>query len=296
MKKKLQDRTEEELIEEGKKAKAGGVSTALVCAVDVVYIGVGAVLEFVKSFNTTYMAYLLSGILLIFGIAFIVKYFIRENYHDANNYGFSIGTFMVILGALGLSRLSYVAENIIPFLGICALVTSITVLQNTIQLKTLRSRIWWLVGIFALVAIAGSAVMIVDVFGLAEKIPDYSYWALMGVGAISLLTSLIVFIQTKFYGKRLIRDAKKAQEEARTPVFIPGEEKAQEEKMQNKAADTRAETAEEGPDASSASVRDPEQTGSADRTGTADQEEEESLDTPKTGYEEARKYFKDPEG
>lgn len=281
MKKKLQDRTEEELIEEGKKAKAGGVSTALVCAVDAVYIGVGAVLEFVKSFNTTYMAYLLCGILLIFGIAFIVKYFIRENYHDANNYGFSIGTFMVILGALGLSRLSYVAENIIPFLGICALVTSITVLQNTIQLKTLRSRIWWLVGIFALVAIAGSAVMIVDVFGLAGKIPDYSYWALMGVGAISLLASLIVFIQTKFYGKRLIRDAKKAQEEARTPVFIPGEANAQEEKIQNKVAGSLEETAEEGPDAAIASARDPEQA--------------ESSDPPKTGYEEARKYFKDPE-
>ncbi len=239
--KKLKDRTDEELMEEGKKARAGGVTTAFVCAVDLVYIGVGAVLEFVNGFSTTYLAYLLCGVLLFFGILFIVKYFIRENYHDANNYGFSIGTFMVVLGALGLTRLTFLSEHIIPFLGVCALVSSITVLQNTIQLKALRSRIWWLMGILSVISILGSAVMIVDVFDLAKRIPDYSYWALMCVGALSLLASLIVLIQTKFYGKRLIKDAQKAREEAKTPVFIPQEEAPAERYEKTQQAEPAAE-------------------------------------------------------
>ena len=96
---------------ESRSDKSSPVGTMFVCAMAVIYILVGAVILFVPQVSELYLAYLLCGILIVFGIVYIVRYFIKESYHDVHDYGFSIGTLFVLIGACGLARAQQVADR-----------------------------------------------------------------------------------------------------------------------------------------------------------------------------------------
>lgn len=108
----------------------------------VVYVILGVLLLFVPDINTKVLAELLGALLIIAGAALIIRYFIARSYLDMRAYGFSIGTLGIVLGICAILKAEDVASSLSVFLTICIMLTAIVKLQNAIQLKFLKSKLW----------------------------------------------------------------------------------------------------------------------------------------------------------
>ena len=69
-------------------------------------------------------------------------FFLEESYKNLNQYGFSIGVFLVIIGVCTLVKNQEMAKSFQLYIGVCILLTAIIKLQNAMDLKALKDRTW----------------------------------------------------------------------------------------------------------------------------------------------------------
>ena len=151
---------------------------------------------------------------MVWGIWMISRYFLHKEFQRTTNYGFSVGTLVVILGAVDLIRAQEIADSIPNYLGILVLIEGVVMLQNTVQLKNLKGNLWTVSLIFSLCSVAGSVVILLNLGNIITKYVTVFYLMLVIVGTFALLSLCFVGIRTKRYHKETQRELERNMEES----------------------------------------------------------------------------------
>ena len=168
----------------------------------IVYIVISVLLLFTSDkVDTTVFAYLLGAILIIGGAAIIIKYFVTKSYFIYNSYDFSAGVLAVILGIIAMIRAQDIAESFTVCLGIAIMLTSIIKLQNSIQLFTIKNKMWIPVFGIAVIFIAASVIVLVDPFSYTSTWERYTYILLLIDGIVGLAVNIYLYFTLGRYQK-----------------------------------------------------------------------------------------------
>lgn len=168
--------------------KESSFMTRLFTGVSLVYILLGGLLCGIPSLKMEYICYGISVTLIVLGIILIVKYFVTESYQNLNRYGFSIGVFMVIIGVCTLVKNRQMTESFQLYIGVCILLTAIIKLQNAMDLKALKDRVWGVIFFVAVVIMAAAIVIIINPFKNHNYELVLTYFSLLFDGIISLFS------------------------------------------------------------------------------------------------------------
>ena len=152
-----------------KEKKESSFLNRLFTGVSLVYLLLGVLLIVIPDLQMEYVCYGISVVLVIIGIILIVKYFLEESYKNLNQYGFSIGVFLVII-------------------GVCILLTAIIKLQNAMDLKALKDRTWGVICVVSLVIVVCAVLIIMNPFSNRNYEIALTYFSLLFDGIISLFS------------------------------------------------------------------------------------------------------------
>ena len=204
-------------------------------------IALGGVMLFTDQVKTIYFCYGAGGCLLVWGIWLISRYFLRKEFQQTTNYGFSVGTLVVILGAVDLIRAKDIAASLSVYIGFVILVEGVVMLQNTVQLKNLRGKLWVVSLVFSLVSEAAAVVILLDVKHIISRYVDVLYVIQIAVGCFALLCLCFVGIRTKRFHKDANRDMERNLEESAQWSPEKKEEVKEDGAEETKEADSEAE-------------------------------------------------------
>ncbi len=146
------------------------VGNIAIVFMSILLIAVGCIMLFTDAVRMIYFCYGAGACLLVWGIWMISRYFLHKEFQRTTNYGFSVGTLVVILGAIDLIRAQDIADSIPNYLGILVLIEGVVMLQNTVQLKNLHGDLWIVSLIFSLLSVAGSVVILLDIGEYDNKV------------------------------------------------------------------------------------------------------------------------------
>lgn len=157
----------------------------------VIYVLLGALLLFVPDINTKVLAELLGALLIVAGAALIIRYFLARSYLDMRAYGFSLGTLAIVLGVCAILKAQDVANSLSVFLNICIMLTAIVKLQNAIQLKFMKSKLWIPVLCVSLAFLICTVLIVLDPF--SDSVRDtFTYIVLLCDGVASFANALVL--------------------------------------------------------------------------------------------------------
>ena len=190
------------------------VGNIAIVFMSILLIAVGCIMLFTDAVRMIYFCYGAGACLLVWGIWMISRYFLHKEFQRTTNYGFSVGTLVVILGAIDLIRAQDIADSIPNYLGILVLIEGVVMLQNTVQLKNLHGDLWIVSLIFSLLSVAGSVVILLDIGNMITRYETAFYGILIMVGAFALLSLCFVGGRTKHYHKESKRELERNIEES----------------------------------------------------------------------------------
>ena len=190
------------------------VGNIAIVFMSILLIAVGCIMLFTDAVRMIYFCYGAGACLLVWGIWMISRYFLHKEFQRTTNYGFSVGTLVVILGAIDLIRAQDIADSIPNYLGILVLIEGVVMLQNTVQLKNLHGDLWIVSLIFSLLSVAGSVVILLDIGNMITRYETAFYGILIMVGAFALLSLWFVGVRTKHYHKESKRELERNIEES----------------------------------------------------------------------------------
>ena len=171
-----------------KEKKESSFLNRLFTGVSLVYLLLGVLLIVIPDLQMEYVCYGISVVLVIIGIILIVKYFLEESYKNLNQYGFSIGVFLVIIGVCTLVKNQEMAKSFQLYIGVCILLTAIIKLQNAMDLKALKDRTWGVICVVSLVIVVCAVLIIMNPFSNRNYEIALTYFSLLFDGIISLFS------------------------------------------------------------------------------------------------------------
>ena len=170
--------------------------------ISVVCIALGLLLIFVPQVDVTVLSYIFCAALIVSGVVAIVAFFLTGAYKSLHNYQFAVGSLLLILGCCGLLRADELANRLDLYIGLIALTLSVVILQSTVQMKVLENKLWIAEIVLTVVSLIGSVIILADVRAILDHVTDFTYWALTVVGALSLVSLLLVSIGLKAENKK----------------------------------------------------------------------------------------------
>ncbi len=242
----------------GKESEKHGflITTWVVIAISIIYILIGLLLLLVPGANLVYLFYAIAAILLIFGIALIVRYLISQAYHNIGNYSFSVGISCILVGICVLIRASVLSAYLPLFLGICILFGAMIKLQNATDLHCVESKAWIVFLILAFAFVAAAFMIILNPFTWLDKYPDAIYYILIADGAVGIVGTCYVGVSIRLFFKHERRRKEKAVREKEQEIEERASKKAEEkyqslrglEHHDDEAADAMQEQTEKDPE------------------------------------------------
>ncbi|MCR5304158.1 MAG: HAD-IA family hydrolase [Lachnospiraceae bacterium] len=177
---------------------AVNVGTPTLVLVSLVFIIMGAVLNFFPVVDIEYIFMALCGAFVVTGIIAIVKYFMNDEYKKLGSYGFAAGCLLVILGICGMVRVDVISEYFLTIIGLAVVVTGVIALQSALDLERMKDSLW----IFVLVIAVG--IVGVGVFVLMAHDPSESFvwWLMIVDGVLNLLIVIYLAARLKSYVKK----------------------------------------------------------------------------------------------
>ena len=148
-------------------------------------------LLFVPQVSISVLCYIFCGGMIAVGVGMIVSFFLAEAYKQMHNYFFSLGVMSIILGCCGLLRNGELCDRFTFFIGVTALVLSVFILQNMVQMRVLRNPLWVIELVLAVPSLIGAILVLVDLKPLLKKLPTFPYWALLIASGLSLISLLL---------------------------------------------------------------------------------------------------------
>ena len=194
-----------------KEKKESSFMTKLFTGISLVYLVLGGALCAIPSLKMEYICYGISVTLIVLGIILIVKYFVTESYKNLNQYGFSIGVFLIIIGVCTLVRNQEMTKSFQLYIGICILLTAIIKLQNAMDLKALKDRVWGVICVVSVYIMVAAVLIIINPFSNKNYELTLTYFSLLFDGVISLFSY-------NYLAFRLRRTQKKQQKAAEAAI------------------------------------------------------------------------------
>ena len=176
--------------------------TAVQIAISSICVATGAVLIFVPQVRLDIMCYVFCIVLILAGAFAILRFFMKEGYKEIQNYGFSLGFFLILLGCSGLIRADKVIGGITGYMGMISMVLGIVILQGMVQLKALKNPVWVVELVLAIVSLVSSFLTLLDIDAINNTIENFGCLVLMIVGILSLMSLFLVWIGLKRYNKK----------------------------------------------------------------------------------------------
>lgn len=186
------------------KENAANMSAVFVVVmISVLLLLVGGTVSFLPEMKLIYFAYIGGAFLIVSGLLFLIKYFVKKEYKLVSNYDFSEGVAFIILGILALLRSMELTGSISSIMGLLMLIEAIIFLQYTVQLKIVKAGAWWVITLIVTLVITLAALeTVLDFASLFSKNPNVFYIVLVAIGIIGLLWILIVTNRTHSFVKK----------------------------------------------------------------------------------------------
>lgn len=188
---------------------ANWMGTIFLAVVAGLFIFVSMIMLFVEGIRPLYLTYMMSALLIVFGIGLIVKYFVTEAYRSMHDYSFSGGALIVILGGCALARKDEVTAQIAAFIGLLVLAVAVVMLQQAMQLHIMQNRLWIMVLVISFITLISAIVLLFDLKVLTGRIDRLEYWILLIAGICTLGCMVISGIGVKLFERREEKEAKR---------------------------------------------------------------------------------------
>ena len=190
------------------KENGKGISYILMILMSLLCVVIAGLLLFVPAIEVSTVCYTFCTGFILWGILHISKFFLSHAYRKRNDYSFSMGVLLIVLGCCGMIRMdAIIAKKDICF-GMITLCMGILTLQSAIQLKhaverkrhaegtiqlnALQNKYWMWDMAAAFVLILCSVFVITDTTILVHNIPAFSEWVLFVAGLISVFNIIFV--------------------------------------------------------------------------------------------------------
>lgn len=187
---------------EQKKQNAFG--SWMVFGLSLVLMIVAALLLFVPQIKLIYMCYFMCSAIMIAGIYMIVRYFMTDAFRNMNEYGFSVGVLIVVLGVCGIIRAEKLADSFVILLGIALACSGIVKLQYALDLKRMKDNIMsYIVLAISIFVICVAVLVILQPFeGKDWFQAEIARWYVMLIdGGLGVLLFIYMAIRLKLYNK-----------------------------------------------------------------------------------------------
>jgi len=178
----------------------GGIVVSLL--VSLLLLLVGLFMTFLPSMKLPYFCYIAGGFFLCWGVAMIVRYFVKEEYRHVNNYDFSEGILGAIVGLIVIVRAEEIGEHFMTGLGILILIMSVIMLQHSIQMMKTDSSLGNVVCIISIFLTVYSALILLDIQNPITRNLNIFYISLIICGLLGMLSQIIVGIRLVQVQKR----------------------------------------------------------------------------------------------
>jgi len=183
------------------KEKRSEISLLPVLA-DVICIIAALALGFIKGFEIKYISMGLFIALLVCGVISVVLYFTRESYKKVMNYSFSVGVLMIAVACCILARIDDVTAQMSMILALVTLTLSVVILQNSIQMKILGSKIWVAALVIALGFIVANVILIIEPAFIKDIADKYLNIMMFLTGICGLIFMIAVKVEISLFAGR----------------------------------------------------------------------------------------------
>jgi len=157
----------------------------------VISVVIAAALLFVPQIDAQLLCRAFCIVLLAGGAAAVVYFFATGGYRKLREYNFALGVLLLLLGICGLIRADALAASFVVASGFVVLVLGILMLQNTVQLTVLGSRLNIASFILTLLTLFGAMTVLAGWKAVLDTIAEFPQISLLVAGVFSL-ASLIM--------------------------------------------------------------------------------------------------------
>lgn len=165
------------------------------------FIALGLFLIIKPDTTITAISYIIGGIIMVTGITFLIKYFSNREQLGLFSGDLIFGILSIVIGLVLVLNPTALAK-IIPFIiGVWILISSITKIQYSMQLKTYDNQAWVYTMIIAIITFIWGLLLIFDPFGGAMAITQI-------IGIFILVYAVLDFIEV-FIIRKNLKDIKK---------------------------------------------------------------------------------------
>lgn len=174
--------------------------------VSVFFIALGVLLIARPDTSMIWFCRLLGGVAVLFGLARVIGYFVRELDGVGLRYDFATGAFAIVAGAFLLWRAPEVGEVMDIVIGLFILVDCVFKLQVAMDSKRMGARSWWVTLLFTCVSLVLGLLLIFDTFKGQRVLSIMMGVALVADGLQNLCTVIYATIFVKDVKKK-VQDA-----------------------------------------------------------------------------------------
>ena len=195
--KKVEDIPEEEELKRGEGTKMSMLN--IVIGIVFLVIGILLVAFVPKYLSLLHLCYLLCAAVIAVGIFLIVRYFMKEAYKNLQEYGFSVGVILCLVGGVALVRAETLQSSFLFALGALVLVASVFKFQNSLDLKALSDQRWYIWLIVAAVFAVLGIIAVLNPFHDTEKLETFLSVVLILDGIATLIGTFYIFIRIRAF-------------------------------------------------------------------------------------------------
>ena len=170
------------------------------------FIALGLFLVIKPDTTITAISYIIGGIIMVTGITFLIKYFSNREQYGLFSGDLIFGVLSIVIGLVLILNPTALAK-VIPFIiGVWILISSVTKIEYSMQLKSIDNRAWVYTMIIAIITFIWGLLLIFDPFGGAMAITQI-------IGIFILVYAILDFIEI-FIIRKNLKDIKKEVKEA----------------------------------------------------------------------------------
>ena len=168
-------------------------------AVSILYILIGLIMLLNPKFICDAVNYIIGSLVMLYGIVYLVSLYQKREYELLNKFNFLAGVMCISFGVFFILN-SNVLMSLIPFCsGVIIFIDAIYQLRNSISLKQMGNKYWWINLIIGLLFLAFS----IFVMAKSENITHLLIRIIGGILIIDAIMDFYTCFIVKKYSKSI---------------------------------------------------------------------------------------------
>lgn len=160
-------------------------------------VGMGVCLLMWPEVSMNMACMIAGGGAVVFGLAKIIIYFVREIHAMVEQYDFAFGVLSIVGGAVLLIQPDELMQLIPQVLAICLMIDSVYKLQVALDAKRLGSGGWFLQLFAVLICVIWGVCLLIQPFGLDAYVSQLVAGGLIVDGVLNLLAVIFIAVTVK---------------------------------------------------------------------------------------------------